>query len=164
MNPSTSAAGPASSDGSFSGWRLMFRLAGVFNIAVAIPLWFAPVMVSRLLGLEPVPVDFLYTDLFAVLVITFGIGYWRVGANPQRNRVMIEKGIIGKLLVVLVGYQHFLAGTTSLPFAVLVTGDLIWAIFFWRYLRIHPEQGAGREISRESARPADNLARSSTHV
>ena len=144
MNVSTSAAGLPVRSGSFSGWRLMFRLAGVFNIAVAIPLWFAPVTVCTLFGFEPVPVDILYTDLFAVLVITFGIGYWRVGANPVRNRVMIEKGIIGKLLVVLVGYQHFLAGTTSLPFAALVTGDLVWAFFFWRYLRTHPEPRIGQ--------------------
>jgi len=144
MNLSTSATGLPVRGGSFSGWRLMFRLAGVFNIAVAIPLWFAPVMVSTLFGFEPVPVDILYTDLFAVLVITFGIGYWRVGSDPVRNRVMIEKGIIGKLLVVLVGYQHFLAGTTSLPFAALVTGDLVWAYFFWRYLRAHPELHVGQ--------------------
>jgi hypothetical protein len=63
MNLSTSATGLPARSGSFSGWRLMFRLAGVFNIAVAIPLWFAP-----------------------------------------------------------------------------VTGDLVWAYFFWRYLRTHPEQ------------------------
>ncbi|MBD5804030.1 hypothetical protein AZOA_34730 [Azoarcus sp. Aa7] len=125
--------------GRFSGWRLMFRLAGIFNIAVAVPLWIAPVALSKLFGFEPVPVDILYTDLFAVLAITFGIGYWRVGADPVRNRAIVEMGILGKLLVVLVGYQHFLAGATSLPFAALVTGDLVWAALFWRYLRTHPE-------------------------
>lgn len=138
MSTITSTTVPAGS-GSFSGWRLMFRLAGLFNVGVAIPLWIAPVALSKLFGFEPVPTDILYTDLFAVLVITFGIGYWRVGADPVRNRVMVEMGILGKLLVVLVGYQHFLAGTTSLPFAALVTGDLVWASLFWRYLRTHPE-------------------------
>jgi hypothetical protein len=78
--------------------------------------------------------------MFAVLVLTFGLGYWLIGADPARNRVMVEMGICGKLLVVLVGYDHFLAGTTSLPFAALVTGDLIWAFLFWRFLRRHPEQ------------------------
>ena len=138
MSTITSTTVPVDS-GSFSGWRLMFRLAGLFNIAVAIPLWIAPVALSTLFGFSPVPTDILYTDLFAVLVITFGIGYWRVGADPVRNRVMVEMGILGKLLVVLVGYQHFLAGATSLPFAVLVTGDLVWASLFWLYLRTHPE-------------------------
>jgi energy-converting hydrogenase Eha subunit E len=142
MSTMTSTTVPAGS-GSFSGWRLMFRLAGLFNVAVAIPLWIAPVALSKLFGFEPVPTDILYTDLFAVLVITFGIGYWRIGADPVRNRVMVEMGIIGKLLVVLVGYQHFLAGTTSLPFAALVTGDLVWASLFWRYLSTHAEQRRG---------------------
>ena len=142
MNTTTSVADLPARSGSFTGWRLMFRLAGLFNISVAIPLWIAPVALSKLFGFEPVPTDILYTDLFAVLVLTFGIGYWRVGAEPARNRVMVEMGILGKLLVVLVGYQHFLAGTTSLPFATLVTGDLVWAFFFWRYLRTHPERSS----------------------
>lgn len=126
--------------GGFSGWRLLFRAAALFNWSVAIPLWIAPVPLATLLGLAPIPTDILYTDLFAVLVMTFGIGYWRVGADPARNRVMVEMGICGKLLVVLVGYQHFLAGSTNLPFAALVTGDLLWALLFWRFLRLHPER------------------------
>lgn len=143
MNTTNKTAELPERSGSKSGWLLMFRLAGVFNIAVAIPLWIAPAALSRLLGLEPIPVDTLYTDLFAVLVLTFGIGYWRVGGDPVRNRVMIEQGIIGKLLVVFVGYQHFLVGTTSFPMAALVTCDLVWAIFFLRYLLIHPERRIG---------------------
>ena len=143
MNTTNKTAELPERSGSKSGWLLMFRLAGVFNIAVAIPLWIAPAALSRLLGLEPIPVDTLYTDLFAVLVLTFGIGYWRVGGDPVRNRVMIDQGIIGKLLVVFVGYQHFLVGTTSFPMAALVTCDLVWAIFFLRYLLIHPERRIG---------------------
>lgn len=142
MSTITSTAMPAGS-GSFSGWRLMFRLAALFNVAVGTPLWIAPVALSKLFGLEPIPTDILYTDLFAVLVITFGIGYWRVGADPVRNRTIVEMGIIGKLLVVFVGYQHFLAGTTNLPFAALVTGDLVWALLFLRYLSTYPEQRRG---------------------
>lgn len=127
-------------DGGFSsGWRLMFRVAALFNIGVAIPLWVAPVWLSVLLGFEPVPTDVLYTDLFAVLVLTFGIGYWWVATDPERNRVIVRMGICGKLLVVLVGYGHFLSGGTNLPFAVLVTGDLLWALAFWRFLRVHPQ-------------------------
>ena len=143
MNTTTKAAELPERSGSKSGWLLMFRLAGVFNIAVAIPLWIAPAALSRLLGLEPIPVDTLYAELFAVLVLTFGIGYWRAGGDPVRNRVMIEQGIIGKLLVVFVGYQHFLVGTTSFPMAALVPCDLVWAIFFLRYLLIHPERRIG---------------------
>lgn len=143
MNTTTNSARLTGYSGSDSGWRLMFRLAGVFNIVVAIPLWIAPVTLSRLLGLEPVPVDVLYTDLFALLVLTFGIGYWRAGGDPVRNRVMIEQGIIGKLLVVFVGYQHFIAGTTSFPMVALVTGDLVWAILFLSYLLRHPERRSG---------------------
>lgn len=124
----------------FSGWRLMFRVAALFNIGVAIPLWVAPVWLSTLMGFEPVPTDILYTDLFAALVLTFGIAYWWVGADPMRNRVIVKMGICGKFLVVLVGYWHFFAGTTNLPFAVLVTGDLLWALSFWLFLWIRPER------------------------
>lgn len=129
---------PAGDAGVLSGWRLLFRVAALFNWSVAIPLWIAPVQLSQLLGFAPLPTDILYTDLFAVLVLTFGLGYWWVGADPVRNRVVLAMGICGKLLVVLVGYSHFLAGTTNLPFAALVTGDLLWALLFWRFLRLHP--------------------------
>jgi energy-converting hydrogenase Eha subunit E len=132
--------GVAISRSVLSGWRLMFRVAALFNWSVAIPLWIAPVPLSQLFGFEPVPTHTLYTDLFAVVVLTFGIGYWLVGSNPVRNRVMVEMGIIGKLLVVLVGYGHFLSGTTTLSFAALVSCDLIWTIAFWRFLTLHPEQ------------------------
>ena len=121
---------------SFTGWRLMFRLAAVFNICVALPLWIYPVWVATTFGFEPVPVDILYTDLFSALVLVFGIGYWRIGADPVHNRAIIEMGIVGKLLVVFIGYQHFFMGSTSLSFASLVTADLVWALFFWRYLHI----------------------------
>jgi len=125
--------------GAMPGWRLIFRLAALFNFSVAIPLWAAPVWLSTLLGLEPVPTDILYTDLFAVLALTFGIGYWWVGADPVRNQVVLKMGICGKLLVVGVGYWHFFIGATNLPFALLVTGDLLWALVFWRFLWTHPE-------------------------
>lgn len=134
--------GVAAAPDALAGWRLMFRVAAVFNWSVAVPLWFAPVELSRLFGFTPVPTDILYADLFAVLVLTFGVGYWLIGMNPARNRVMVEMGICGKLLVVAVAYQHFLSGTTSLPFAALATGDLVWAMLFLRFLVRHPERRA----------------------
>lgn len=86
MNTTTKAAELPERSGSKSGWLLMFRLAGVFNIAVAIPLWIAPAALSRLLGLEPVPVDTLYTDLLSVagLVGVVGLGSYCAAKGAVR--------------------------------------------------------------------------------
>ncbi|NQD92114.1 hypothetical protein HP532_05535 [Pseudomonas sp. CrR25] len=116
----------------------LFSLAALFNWVAAIPFLIAPGTVANLLGIHPTPADPMFTDLFMVLVLAFGWGYWKISRDPRRNRPIIELGIFGKLLVVVVGYGYFFAGKITWPFAVLVTGDLLWAYLFWRFLRRYP--------------------------
>ena len=63
---------------------------------------------------------------------------WRVARDPVANRPIIHMGIVGKSLVVLsVGYD-FLMGNTNWPFALLVSGDAVFAALFAAYLGSRP--------------------------
>lgn len=135
---------PAILDESIGGQGLarpLFRSAALFNWLAALPFLIAPKMVADMFGIHPTPADPMFTDLFMVLVLAFGWGYWKISRDPGRNRPLIELGILGKLLVVVVGYGYFLAGRITWPFAALVTGDLLWAYLFWRFLHRHPDNG-----------------------
>lgn len=121
---------------SFVGWCLMFCLVGVFNIFVVFLFWIFFVWVLMIFGFEFVLVDIFYIDFFLVLVFVFGIGYWCIGIDLVCNWVIIEMGIVGKFLVVFVGYQYFFMGSISFLFVLLVFVDLVWVLFFWCYLYI----------------------------
>jgi hypothetical protein len=120
--------------------RTLFSIAAAFNVAVALPFLVAAPSLARLIGLQPVPSDPLFVHLVAVLVLTFGWGYWRVSRDPITHRSIIHLGVVGKLLVVLAGYVDWLVGNTNGRFVLLVTGDAVFVVLFLDYLRRHPIQ------------------------
>lgn len=118
--------------------RKLFGAAAIFNFVAGIAFLFAMQQVAQLIGMKPVPSDLLFVHFGAVLVLTFGWGYWRVSCDPVGNRPIIRLGIVGKSLVVIAGYVDWYAGNVNWPFAALITGDLIFAALFWDYLRRRP--------------------------
>jgi hypothetical protein len=71
-----------------------------------------------------------YVQLPALLIMTFGVGFWMVAANPERNAAIIPLGILMKASFCLVVFGHLLFGRSIpfyIPFAVI---DLIFAVLF----------------------------------
>ncbi|MNE60847.1 hypothetical protein D3C80_1560190 [compost metagenome] len=119
-----------------SGQREFFRSAALFNWAIAGSLILAMPLVERLLGLEPVaPSAKVFVDLFAVLVIAFGCGYWMLAGDFQRYRLFAQWGAWAKLAVVAVVSWHFAVGHIGWPLLALSGGDLFYAAVFLALLR-----------------------------
>ncbi|MEK6563996.1 MAG: hypothetical protein AABZ65_03080 [Candidatus Omnitrophota bacterium] len=71
-----------------------------------------------------------YVQFAAALVVIFGIGFWFVAHDPQRNRDIIKMGILLKLSYSGVAFYHAALGNLPgiwLPFAWL---DLIFLVLF----------------------------------
>lgn len=88
-----------------------------------------------LFRITPLPTETLFLQLFAWLVIVFGIGYFWVSRDPVANVPIIKLGMIGKLSVVLVSLACVLTGSVSWQMMLLVSVDLLYAILFWRALQ-----------------------------
>jgi len=115
--------------------RLLFSTAAVFNFLAAMPFLIAAPQFARLIGMQPIPTDALFTHMVAALVLAFGWGYWRISRDPVVNRPLIHLGVVGKSLLVLVVGIDWLVGNTNWPFALIVSGDAVFVVLFVDYLR-----------------------------
>jgi hypothetical protein len=113
--------------------RPLFSIAALFNLVVGIPMLVAYPTVARLLQLEGPPT--VWFHIAAAVVVIFGFAYWSIARDPVKFRPYVMLGIVGKLAFVAVIYGHWLAGDVSGRSAVLVSGDLIFALLFFAYLR-----------------------------
>ena len=114
--------------------RPLFSVAALFNLVVGIPMLVAYPTVARLLQLEGPPT--VWFHIAAAVVVIFGFAYWSIARDPIKFRPYVMLGIVGKLAFVAIIYGHWLiVGDVSGRSAVLVTGDLIFALLFINYLR-----------------------------
>lgn len=125
--------------------RLLFRAAGLFNLAVALTFFFAAPQLATLLALQPAPAPTLYIRILAACIALFGWGYWIIGDDPVRFRPFIIQGMVGKLSVVTLIMMAVAMGQASRGFAALALGDMIFGFLFaihlartraWRGLRM----------------------------
>lgn len=127
-------------------WQHFFRFAAIFNFAAALMLlfateqFFALLMMSSLHIAEAVP----WVHQFAVLVLVFGMGYWRVAGKPQDHRDIIWMGCIGKVLVFSAAWFDSLSIPALLPFAIFVVADLAFAAAYGVYLMRNAKQQMAR--------------------
>jgi hypothetical protein len=118
----------------------LFALGAAWNFVIGLSLLVAPLFSLRLLyGHEPSTDDQLLVMLdrdFAYCVLIFGLGYGIVAINPSQNHGLIWLGIIGKLGVVAILGQRWLAGVATAWVLPAAAGDLafaaLFACFLWR--------------------------------
>ena len=112
--------------------RKLFTVAALFNFAVALPLLIAPAWLMGLMHITPAIEPTVWVQQFAGLVLTFGIGYYWISRDPYGNRSLINLGIIGKSLVVVVGLWNVAAGEVSWQFMIPASADGVFALLFYR--------------------------------
>ena len=115
--------------------RIMFTTAAWFNWLAGLAVAVNAELLFGLFRITPLPTEPLFLQLFAWLVIVFGIGYFWVSRDPVANVPIIKLGMIGKLSVVLVSLACILTGSVSWQMMLLVSVDLLYAILFWRVLQ-----------------------------
>ena len=115
--------------------RIMFTTAAWFNWVAGGAVAVNAGWLFSLFGITPLPTEPLFHQLFAWLVIVFGIGYFWASRDPAANVPVIKLGMLGKLSVVLVSLACVLTGSVSWQLMILVSADLLYAILFWRTLQ-----------------------------
>ena len=112
--------------------RTLFRIAALFNWSAVV--FFLPALgiADRLGHGAPTGTPFEHVGLGAIAL--FGIGYWMVASAPEQNRGIVQLGLLGKVLAIAVVVGHYIAGNVSLPLALVVSGDIVFAVLFARYL------------------------------
>ncbi|MBU2964653.1 hypothetical protein Q4508_17765 [Amphritea sp. 2_MG-2023] len=115
--------------------RSFFFTAALFNWTVAIIFLFAYQPVFNLIGLSPVPQNPIYLHLFACLVALFGLGYYWVSLDFDKNRNIVYLGIVGKLAVFALPVGYYFAGSISWQLPALTCVDLVFAMLFLNTLR-----------------------------
>ena len=115
-------------------WRTIFTAAGLFNLAVAIPMLVAPDPMFAALGATGLAHP-LYTPSLAWMIAVFGGGYLLVARDPLRNRDIALMGALGKLGFVAIVWTAAARGEAPVGIAALASGDLAWALLFLGFYR-----------------------------
>jgi hypothetical protein len=119
--------------------RLLFYIAAIFNFAAVALLVPASGMAS-MLRLSPAPGVGVFDQVALLAIFAFGVGYWLVARNPDRNRDLVKISLGAKLGVVAIIVTHFLVGSANVNLVVLVSGDLLFSLAFAYFLKARAAQ------------------------
>ncbi len=118
------------------GWTRLFIAAAIFNLLVGLPQLIDPAMGPKLL---PLPAgDFIWPRIAGGLIVMFGIGYFIVSRDLDRNRGIIGLGVAGKLMIVLILLIYWIKGTIGFWSFSISLIDLAFALLFLRFLTRYP--------------------------
>ena len=85
--------------------KTLFTTAAIFNVVVALVLYFDAGLLPRLFQVAPVPDQTIWLRMFASVVFLFGVVYYAAGIDLRSNASLIRLGAIAKLVLVFVAPQ-----------------------------------------------------------
>jgi hypothetical protein len=133
----------------------LFLIAALWNLSIgggalllpALPPWnlsirgtdlLVPVLINKLMfGFESVVTYGITTfglQLAYALIVIFGIGYYFVSRNTEKNRGIVWMGIIGKLAVFSIALTYYPVKIITLFTMLLCFGDFVFACLFIFFL------------------------------
>ena len=114
--------------------RIVFLLAGAYNIAWGLYAAFDPQWLFRFAGMAPQNQPAVFACL-GMVVGLYGILYFEVARVPERGRLIAAVGLAGKVLGPI-GLAVLIARGTWPPATLILTAtnDVVWWIPFGLYL------------------------------
>ncbi|HVK80748.1 MAG TPA: hypothetical protein VM915_09045 [Verrucomicrobiae bacterium] len=117
------------------GWRVLFALAALYNLAVGGTMLATPSLLAPQLSVEGAGAPFAIM-MSGLLIAMFGVGYALVARDPVGNRGIVWIGMIGKIGAAVLGTLQYQAGIVPFSTFALGMGDLVFvalfAVFLWR--------------------------------
>ena len=115
--------------------RILFYSAAIFNW-VACLIFLAPLGIASAFDLSHSISNGPFDQVALLAIALFGLGYWMVAGDPVAHRGIVILGLIGKIAVPGIMFSHyFFVGDVNFSLAGLTIGDIIYAVFFYRYLK-----------------------------
>lgn len=123
--------------------RRMFVTAALFNWLAGGALSVNAAFLFGLFHITPVPAEPLFLQMFAWVVIVFGVGYYWASRDPAANAPVIRLGALAKLSVFAASLVCVLTGSVSWQVMLLTSVDLLYAALFYAALRAGERAPAG---------------------
>ncbi len=86
-------------------YKILFLIAGIWNLGVAIPCWigsvFMPDVFFNIFNM-PSPASLFSFHAMFLFIIVFGIGYMTVSRDITKNHGIILIGLLGKILFFII--------------------------------------------------------------
>lgn len=112
-------------------WNFYFSLTGILMPKLNLKLCYGADVASDIFN------NFYSYTLYnfqQATILIFGIGYYIVSRDVNKNHGMVVLGIIGKtFFFVYFTYMYFTARTTIVPFLAVI-GDFIFSVLFAYFL------------------------------
>jgi hypothetical protein len=122
-------------------WKYVFQIKAVINWIESLALLFADRWIRELIGEKPLT-NPEYLQLFLVLVIVIGIGYWWVSQDISRNREIVKLGIFAQYSVFgVLAYQTLIGNVHPLyliPGVIDLTFAILFSVFLYSYAQNKP--------------------------
>ena len=116
----------------------MFRVAAIWNLLVGLTGIFLYSFCLDLIAghrLDTITdLTLIFYRFFMIAVIIFGIGYYLVSVNLEKNDGIVWMGACAKTIIFGFVLIDFLTGDATLFFLMIASTDLIFAVFFFLYL------------------------------
>jgi hypothetical protein len=115
--------------------KLLFLVAGIYGLAVVVPLFF---LENKIGELEPPPIshpEFYYG--FAWVTVAWQIVYLLMSRDPVRFRPMLIPAVLSKAGFAITAYYLCVVGRLAARNLVLPSTDLaLAALFIWVYVSL----------------------------
>ncbi|MFX0030859.1 MAG: hypothetical protein ACFE8B_16720 [Candidatus Hermodarchaeota archaeon] len=117
-------------------YKYLFIVGALWNLILGFLFFVMPVMgdtVYEMTGVE-VPPSLVFYHAFFGVVFSFGIGYFLVARDLNKNHGIVFLGAIAKVFVFVLFLTYFFIGDSNIIPVIFVIGDLIFAILFAEFL------------------------------
>ncbi len=123
--------------------KAFFVIAGLYDGILGVAFLLFPGAIFALYGVEP-PNHMAYVQFPALLLIVFAVMFFRVAANPVRNREQILYGIGLKISYCAMAFGYQITTGISSMWIPWAWADLVFLLFFvmtWRSLGRQAQAG-----------------------
>ena len=76
----------------------------------------------------------VYYQMFSMVVLLFGVGYYLVGRDLENNHAIISLGVIGKILVFIFMLTYYILGVVDVISLFIGIIDFVFGILFIEFL------------------------------
>ncbi len=125
----------------------LFLIGALWNLSIGGSALLLPGLINKLVfGFKTVitygPTTFAFRIMWA-LIFVYGIGYYFVSQDPEKNRGIVWMGILGKMAVFITALFYFPRKVISLLAMLLCFGDFVFSILFALFLAKTKDEAKG---------------------